>query len=167
MVALQGVTWLVLPLPDRCGIWNKERSGASPPGIDAVFPSMSFDSTKAGTCYKTRHQINMSIQWNYPSETVRDRPLQSILHGVPQGKFGFPNSPLPPLQNLNPTNKGSDPSSLPPNDQSTRFPLPVPNGLKPRCSDSSACCQTDERYCSSQHVSQSSGIANAESSRFS
>ena len=76
--------------------------------ITPLFLRMSFDSEKAVTCGKTRHQIKMSIQWNYPPETVKDRHLRLTLHGRVQGELGSPNLPLPLPQSPNLTNEGSD-----------------------------------------------------------
>ena len=87
----------------------------------------------------------MSIQWNYPPEAVKDRYLRLTLHGRVQGKFGFPNLPLPLPQSPSLTAEGSGFSSPPPNVQSTGFLSPVPIGLKLHCSDSFACCRMVER----------------------
>jgi len=48
----------------------------------------------------------------YPMElSARDRYLRLALHGRVQGKFGFPNPPLPPLQIPHRIPMRNDPSS--------------------------------------------------------
>jgi len=65
--------------------------------LTPFFRARQFDSEKAVTCGKTRHQIKLSLHRNYPSEAVRVHPNRLALHGRVHGEIGFPNPPLLPL----------------------------------------------------------------------
>ena len=127
--------------------------------IAPFFLACQSDSEKAVTCGKTRHQMKHSSGECSSYFTLIYRPFQSVLHGRVHGELGSSNPPLPPLQMPRPTIRlGNASALLPLCVQSKGFPLPYQNARILRCSDSFACCRTDERSCPNPHVSQLFGI---------